>query len=125
VRIGDLTAVLFRDGNGRFGLIQERCAHGGYPLMYAQPHATGIACARHGWNFDADGNCWVVGYKDKVYEMNWAHARTYPVWEDHGVLWTFLGEGDPPPPPRLSLDQVESIRAALAPGALDSSREQE
>jgi nitrite reductase/ring-hydroxylating ferredoxin subunit len=97
------TLVLFRDRLGRVGLIQERCAHGGYPMIYASIDGHSIACARHGWHFDIDGNCWVVGYQDKEYAMGWAHAHTYPVRQYAGLLWTYLGPEPAPALPRIDV----------------------
>ena len=97
------TLVLFRDKLGRIGLIQERCAHGGYPMIYASIEGRSIACSRHGWHFDVDGNCWVIGYQDKEYPMGWAHAKTYPVRRYAGLLWTYLGPEPAPELPRLDV----------------------
>lgn len=97
------TLVLFRDKLGRVGLIQERCAHGGYPMIYASIEGRSIACSRHGWHFDVDGNCWVIGYQDKEYPMGWAHAKTYPVRQYAGLLWTYLGPEPAPELPRLDV----------------------
>lgn len=102
-RILNETLVLFRDTEGRPGLIQERCAHGGYPMIFASIDGLSIACARHGWHFDIDGNCWVIGYQDKVYPMGWAHAKTYPVRQYAGLLWTYLGPEPLPELPRLDV----------------------
>ncbi len=102
-RILGETLVLFIDKLGRVGLIQERCAHGGYPMIYASIEGRSIACSRHGWHFDVDGSCWVVGYKDKEYPMGWAHAKTYPVRRYAGLLWAYLGPTPAPELPRLDV----------------------
>lgn len=98
VRILSENLVLFRDTSGRAGLIQERCSHGGYPMVLGQVEATGIACARHDWHFDLEGNCSVVGYQHKIYPMAWARAQTYPVQQYAGIYWAYLG---PQPAPAL------------------------
>lgn len=98
VRILSESLVLFRDAHGRAGLIQERCPHGGYPMALGTVGEAGIVCARHGWRFDVEGNCSVVGYAGKVYPMAWARARAYPVLGYAGFYWAYLG---PPPAPAL------------------------
>ena len=102
-RILSETLVLFRDKGGRMGLIQERCPHGGYQLIFGSIDGNSLACARHGWHFDIDGNCWVVGYQDKIYPMGWAHGKTYPVRQYAGLLWTYLGPEPAPDLPRLDV----------------------
>ncbi len=103
VRILSEDLVLFRDTSGRAGLIQARCPHGGYPLELGSVEETGIVCARHGWHFDGEGNCFVVNFTGTVYPMAWAHARTYPVQEHKGLLWAYLGPPPAPPLPDLPL----------------------
>jgi phenylpropionate dioxygenase-like ring-hydroxylating dioxygenase large terminal subunit len=114
VRLLSETLVLFRGEDGRTALIQERCPHGGYPLIYASIDGASLMCARHQWHFDVDGNCFVVGYQGKIYDMGWAHARTYPVREHGGLLWTYLNEGEPPALPDLSSDDMADPAATLA-----------
>ena len=99
--------VLFRDRSGCTGLIQERCPHGGWPMASGAVDDSGIVCGRHGWRFDVEGNCSVIGYGGKVYPMAWARARTYPVLPYAGMYWTYLG---PPPAPELPADDVLSRR---------------
>ena len=41
--------ILFRDGNGRPGLVHPRCAHRGTTLYYGK--VLGIRCCHHGWPF--------------------------------------------------------------------------
>jgi nitrite reductase/ring-hydroxylating ferredoxin subunit len=47
--------VLFRDGQGRPGLVEARCAHRGTTLYYGKVETRGIRCCYHGWLFDAEG----------------------------------------------------------------------
>ena len=49
--------VLFRDGQGRPGLLHPRCCHRGTTLYYGRVEADGIRCCYHGWKFDAEGRC--------------------------------------------------------------------
>jgi nitrite reductase/ring-hydroxylating ferredoxin subunit len=98
VRLLGEDLVVFRDTAGEAGLIQARCPHGGYALELGSVEETGIVCARHGWHFDLQGNCFVVNFTGTVYPMAWAHARTYPVQAYAGLLWAYLG---PAPAPSL------------------------
>ena len=49
--------VLFRDEQGRYGLIERHCAHRGADLAFGRLESGGLRCAFHGWLFDATGQC--------------------------------------------------------------------
>jgi phenylpropionate dioxygenase-like ring-hydroxylating dioxygenase large terminal subunit len=49
--------VLFRDGQGRLGLVGLHCSHRGSSLEYGDIEEKGIRCIYHGWLYDVDGNC--------------------------------------------------------------------
>ena len=49
--------VLFRDLNGRLGLVGLHCPHRGTSLEYGDVEETGIRCPYHGWLFDVSGQC--------------------------------------------------------------------
>ena len=47
--------VLFRDEQGRYGLIDRHCAHRGADLAFGRLEQGGLRCAFHGWLFDTTG----------------------------------------------------------------------
>jgi phenylpropionate dioxygenase-like ring-hydroxylating dioxygenase large terminal subunit len=49
--------ILFRDGEGRPGLVTARCCHRGTTLYYGHVEERGIRCCYHGWLFDVHGHC--------------------------------------------------------------------
>jgi nitrite reductase/ring-hydroxylating ferredoxin subunit len=49
--------VLFRDTNGRLGLMDELCPHRGASLALARVEDCGIRCLYHGWKYDVDDGC--------------------------------------------------------------------
>src|SRR5207247_7472809 len=49
VRILGEDLLLFRDGKGRPGLLEPRCAHRGASLYYGKVDERGIRCCYHGW----------------------------------------------------------------------------
>src|SRR5271170_8130025 len=51
----DLT--LYRDTNGTFGLVGDRCPHRCMSLEHGIPDAKGLRCAYHGWVYNAAGQC--------------------------------------------------------------------
>src|SRR6202020_2690197 len=94
--------VLFRDEDGRYGLIDRHCAHRGADLAFGRLEHGGLRCAFHGWLFDVSGQCLETPAepKDSVLCRN-ITQRSYPVVEKSGILWAYLGEGEPPAFPEL------------------------
>ena len=57
VRIFGEDLVLFRDGDGRPGLLGRHCAHRAADLSYGRCEDGGLRCLYHGWLYDTAGNC--------------------------------------------------------------------
>ncbi len=57
VRVLGEDLVLFRDGAGRLGLLEEHCPHRSASLYYGFIEEDGLRCAYHGWKFDCEGAC--------------------------------------------------------------------
>ncbi|MBM2811095.1 MAG: Rieske (2Fe-2S) protein, partial [Chloroflexi bacterium] len=55
IRILGEDLVLFKDRQGKLGLIGPRCLHRYVDLQYGIPEETGLRCPYHGWLYDADG----------------------------------------------------------------------
>src|SRR5438105_9033381 len=49
--------VLFRDDQGRPGLLGLHCSHRGADLSYGRCEAGGLRCIYHGWLYDIEGHC--------------------------------------------------------------------
>ena len=49
--------LAFRDTDGRYGLIDEFCAHRGVSLWFGRNEECGLRCAYHGWKYDVTGQC--------------------------------------------------------------------
>jgi len=94
--------VLFRDEEGRYGLIDRHCAHRGADLAFGRLENGGLRCAFHGWLFDVSGQCLETPAepKDSPLCKN-ITQRAYPVIEKSGILWAYLGEGEPPAFPEI------------------------
>ena len=102
VRLFGEDLVLFRDNQGRYGLIDQYCPHRGADLGFGRCEDGGLRCTFHGWLMDAEGRCLdqpaePVGsrFKDKI------RVNAYPCVEKNGVIFTYMGPGDPPPFPDL------------------------
>jgi phenylpropionate dioxygenase-like ring-hydroxylating dioxygenase large terminal subunit len=94
--------VLFRDDEGRYGLIERHCAHRGADLAFGRLENGGLRCAFHGWLFDATGQCLETPAEPKDSPLcKGIRQRAYPVVEKSGILWAYLGEGEPPAFPEI------------------------
>ena len=49
--------LAFRDSEGRYGLIDEFCAHRGVSLWFGRNEERGLRCPYHGWKYDVTGQC--------------------------------------------------------------------
>ncbi len=91
--------VAFRDSEGRYGLIDEFCAHRGVSLWFGRNEEGGLRCPYHGWKYDVNGQCMEVpsepvesGFCKKV------KLTSYPLVKIGDVLWTYMGPADKKPP---------------------------
>jgi phenylpropionate dioxygenase-like ring-hydroxylating dioxygenase large terminal subunit len=91
--------LAFRDTAGRYGLIDEFCAHRGVSLWFGRNEQSGLRCPYHGWKYDVTGQCIEVpsepaesGFCNKI------KLKSYPLVERGGVLWTYMGPPQQQPP---------------------------
>jgi phenylpropionate dioxygenase-like ring-hydroxylating dioxygenase large terminal subunit len=98
VRILGQDLVLFRDEQGRYGLIDRGCPHRGADLAFARHEGDGVRCPFHGWKFDAAGRCLETPAEPEGSTLcRRVRARSYPVIERAGVLFGWFGaEGSAP-----------------------------
>ena len=94
--------VLFRDESGSLGLIQRHCPHRGADLCFGRLEDNGLRCPFHGWHFDRSGQCVEQPGEPEGSRMREnIKARSYPVVEKNGVIFAYMGPGDPPAFPAL------------------------
>jgi phenylpropionate dioxygenase-like ring-hydroxylating dioxygenase large terminal subunit len=99
VRVLGQDLVLFRDRDGRWGLIDRDCPHRGADLSFARHEGDGVRCPFHGWKFDATGRCLETPAEpagSKLCER--VRQRSYPVLEKSGILFGWFGEEGAAPP---------------------------
>lgn len=103
VRLMGQDLVLFKDDQDRWGLIDRDCPHRGADLAFGRHEGDGVRCPFHGWKFDVSGQCLdtpgePVG--SKLCER--VKQSSYPVMEQSGVLFAWMGEeGKAPPFPQF------------------------
>ena len=90
--------VVFRDGEGRPGVVFERCAHRGSSLFYGRIEQDGIRCCYHGWKFDTQGHCLEQAIEpDGGRRRDAARQPWYPVEERYGLVFVYMGPPDRKP----------------------------
>src|ERR1700754_2801620 len=94
--------VLFRDESGQYGLMDRDCPHRGADLAFGRLENGGLRCAFHGWLFDVEGQCLETPAEPANSSLcKNIRQRAFPVVEKGGILWAYLGEGEPPAFPEI------------------------
>ena len=92
VRLLGESLVVFRDSQGRLGVLDEYCSHRRASLVYARNEECGLRCLYHGWKFDVEGN--VVEMASEPAESNIPQRvkhKAYPAREAGGFVWCYMG----------------------------------
>src|SRR5205085_5832818 len=79
-------------------LVAFRCGHRGTQLSTGWVEAENIRCFYHGWMYGPDGQCVEQPAEPEPFCQR-IKIRSYPTHEYLGLVFAYLGEGDPPPPP--------------------------
>jgi phthalate 4,5-dioxygenase oxygenase subunit len=136
VRLLGEDLVVFRDTEGKLGVIDEYCRHRGASLAFGRNENCGLRCLYHGWKFDVNGNA-----VDMPSEVNGgenlresAKIKAYPAREAAGFVWTYMGPADEMPeldPPAWNyapLDKIAIVKihtacnwAQVLEGSIDSA----
>jgi phthalate 4,5-dioxygenase len=99
VKILSERLVAFRDSDGRYGLIDEFCAHRGVSLWFGRNEKGGLRCVYHGWKYDVTGQCLEVPSEpeNSTFCAN-VKLTSYPLVKVGDILWTYLGDPASQPP---------------------------
>ncbi len=103
--------IAFRDSSGNIGLVQNNCPHRGASLFFGRNEENGLRCVYHGWKFDVAGAC--VDMPNEPAESDFKQkvkATAYPCVERGGIVWTYMGPRQTPPP-------LPDIEPNMLPGA--------
>lgn len=109
VRLLGQDLVLFKDAQGRFGLLDRDCPHRGADLAYGRNEGDGLRCPFHGWKFDISGQCTETPAEPTGSTLcQRIRQRSYPLQTRAGVLFAWLGPESATPPPLPALDCFEA-----------------
>src|SRR5687768_14075083 len=102
--------VVFKDTNGKLGVLGEYCLHRRASLAYGRNEECGLRCLYHGWKFDVEGN--VVDMPSEApgaAQRLGRKTKAYPVREGGGFVWIWMG-------PKEELREFEPPAWAPEPG---------
>lgn len=92
--------VLQRDEHGVVHALADRCPHRGVRLSLGKEEFPGtVSCPYHGWTFRLDDGELVAVITDGPDSpmCGKARVRSFPAAEAVGLVWVFVGDGDPHP----------------------------
>jgi phenylpropionate dioxygenase-like ring-hydroxylating dioxygenase large terminal subunit len=113
VNIVGYELAVFRGEDGRVAALDAYCPHMGAHLSEGKVEGNELRCFFHNWCFDRSGAC--VDIPCMATKPPAAvSTRSWTLAEKHGVIWIWLGEGEPtmavPEPPGLAgADYIASI----------------
>jgi 5,5'-dehydrodivanillate O-demethylase oxygenase subunit len=87
--------TLWRGEGGAVSLVQDRCPHRQTVLSLGWVAGDNIRCFYHGWEFNGGGQC-VAQPAEKAGFAGKVRIRSYPVRDYLGLIFAYLGEGEPP-----------------------------
>jgi phthalate 4,5-dioxygenase oxygenase subunit len=84
--------VVFRDSEGRLGILDERCPHRGASLALGRNEDCGLRCLYHGWKIGIDGAIqeMVSEPAGSTFAEKVRH-KAYPAREAGGLVWVYMG----------------------------------
>jgi 5,5'-dehydrodivanillate O-demethylase oxygenase subunit len=108
--------VVFRDDQGRIGLLTLRCSHRGTSLEFGHIEDGGLRCCYHGWLYDIDGKILQMPGEpsDSTFKDRLQH-KAYKAQEAAGIIFAYIGPEPAPLLPRWDvLVREDGVRALAA-----------
>src|SRR4051794_7409372 len=127
--------VVFRDTDGRLGVLDEYCPHRRVSLALGRNEECGLRCLYHGWKMDVEGNVLEMASEppDRGFAAKVKH-KAYPAREAGGFVWAYMGTAEtmpafeppafaPTPQARVSIVKirVDANWAQVLEGQIDSA----
>jgi phthalate 4,5-dioxygenase oxygenase subunit len=127
--------VVFRDTEGKLGVLGEHCPHRRASLAFGRNEECGLRCLYHGWKFTVDGTVLDMASEPPGSRMS-EHLRhkSYPAREGGGFVWIYMGPAEtmrdfeppawaPSPTTRISIVKMHTACnwAQVLEGSIDSA----
>jgi len=91
--------VVFRDTEGRVGVMDEYCPHRRASLVFGRNEDGGLRCLYHGWKMDVFGQVLEMVSEPAASGMaQKVRHKAYPVQEWGGFVWAYMGPAGTQPP---------------------------
>jgi 5,5'-dehydrodivanillate O-demethylase len=117
IRLMGEDLVLFRDGEGRVGVMAALCSHRRANLCLGNTEKQGLRCRYHGWLYAIDGKVLQTPgeppgsqLKERVRHLS------YPAEELGGLIFTYLGPKPAPLIPRYDFLVADEPREVMITG---------
>ena len=110
IRVMSEDLTLYRGQTGAAHLLAFRCAHRGTQLSTGWVEGDDLRCFYHGWKYDPTGQCVEQPAEPEPFCQR-IKIRSYPIREYLGLIFAYLGQGDPPPLPRFPVFEDDSLGA--------------
>ncbi len=95
IRIFDEELTIYRGESGQPHLVSGRCPHRRTVLHTGWVEGEDIRCMYHGWKFDQTGKCLERPPEHEVSPPASICIKSYPVREYSGLIFAYMGAGDP------------------------------
>jgi 5,5'-dehydrodivanillate O-demethylase len=96
IRIMSEDLTLYRGEDGTPHCVAFRCAHRGTQLSTGWVEGDNLRCLYHGWVYDGSGQCVEQPAEPEPF-CGRIKIKSYPAEEYIGLIFLYMGEGEPPP----------------------------
>lgn len=96
VRLSGKDLAVFRTESGKVVAMDAFCPHRGAHLGGGKVEGEALRCYYHRWKFDESGDCVDVPCLKRAPKTS---VSTYPAEDHYGLIWVWVGQGEPHPLP--------------------------
>lgn len=107
VKFWGTSVALYRDEDGRFHAVENRCAHRFVPLTLGTVVGDKIVCEYHGWQYNGAGELCEVPHTLFGKKMPQCKLKTYPLRVRYGLVWIFFG--DPENAEKVAMPEIPEL----------------
>jgi phenylpropionate dioxygenase-like ring-hydroxylating dioxygenase large terminal subunit len=113
--------VAFRSPDGTVGVLDEACPHRGASMALAKLEGNCVRCIYHGWLIDTEGTLLEAPTHRETTQLDKIPVNKYPVCEDGGMVWTWLGSGEAPERPVFAFSGLPDDQIIHVTGVVNAS----